>query len=282
MKPSEIRNFVFNKGAFGYKVEEVENCLNDIADFVELMQKEYNDAQKELQELRSRTSSLQEDEDSVKQIIISAQRLSSTVASEAKAKAKELVDSAQRERDQTLADATVKSKAIISEAEQKAREIERDIIGDSQRLAREAELKSKMEEERLAKLKSEVSGFKTSLLTIYKKHLQHLDMLTQLSESGGELQESVKENEDMTEISSTGNPFPIDEEKTQDSSQINEDDRKTVKTTPFKITITEKKPASDMQSEPSQSSADHQKQEDEKFHSRFGELEFGSHTDPEE
>lgn len=282
MKPSEIRNFVFNKGAFGYRVEEVENCLNDIADFVELMQKEYNDAQKDLQELRSRASSLQEDEDSVKQIIISAQRLSSTVASEAKAKAKELVDSAQRERDQALADATVKSKAIISEAEQKAREIERDIIGDSQRLAREAELKSKMEEERLVKLKSEVSEFKTSLLNIYKKHLQNLDMLTQLSESGGKLQESVEENEDMSDISSSENQFPIHEEKAQESSQPSEEDRKTVKTTPFKITITEKKPTSDMHKEPSQPSADYQKQEDERFHSRFGKLEFGSHTDLEE
>lgn len=288
MKPSEIRSFIFDKGAFGYKPEEVENCLNDIADFVESMQKEYAQAQKEIQELKDRMNHLHEDEESIKQIIVSAQRLSSTVTNEAKDKAQEMMDNAKKESERILAEAAEKSKTIVSEAEERAKRIEKELVEAPKKMAQEAEAKANAEEKRLHTLQKEVSEFKASLLTLYKKHL---DLVTQLPEK--EEPAPKKESEEVAskgkEISSTAPVAPAAQKieainempKPKEETAAKKVEKEAVKPTPFKITITEKKPKEKDPLEESKQDSLRQMKEDEKFHSRFGELKFGSNFSKE-
>ena len=293
MKPSEIRNFIFDKGAFGYKPEEVENCLNDIADFVESMQNEYAQAQKEIQELKDRMNHLREDEESIKQIIISAQRLSTTVTNEAKDKANEMTDNAKKESERILAQATEKAKTIVSEAEERARRIEKEIVEVPQKMAREAEAKADAEEKKFNTLQKEVSEFKASLLTLYKKHL---DLITQLPEKE-EFEPKKEVSEEATDkeakeagASVTATETPV-VKKTETPVEPNvkegvvssgkKEEKEAAKPAPFKITITEKKPKEKDPMEESKQASFRQMKEDEKFHSRFGELKFGSNLNKE-
>lgn len=288
MKPSEIRNFIFDKGAFGYKTEEVENCLNDIADFVESMQKEYAQAQKEIQELKDRMNHLREDEESIKQIIVNAQRLSSTVTNEAKDKAQEILDSAKKESEQILAEAAEKSKTILSEAEERAKRIEEELVEAPKKMAQEAEMKASAEENKLHTMQKEVADFKASLLTLYK---QHLDLITQLPEAEevSAKKESEKvENKDKE--STSAKPASTAARKTQtqvepkpkeDKAAVKKEEKEAVKSAPFKITITEKNPKEKDAVETSKQTSLQKMKEDEKFHSRFGELKFGSNLSKE-
>lgn len=307
MKANEIKNKSFDKSAFGYKTDEVHEYLSEVAVYAELMERKVADLTNQIASLNKKLDEYRADEESMKSIIVSAQKVSSSVLNEAKGKAAAMTEEAENKKNAMLAEATMKTTAMISEAEDKSKKMVADATVKAARIAKEAEessnsmlenakSKAAVEEAKLKRMQKEVSSFKSTLLSIYKTHL---DLITKLPE----IKESPKEEPRSSESESATEPNKAQKTTVEQPKQVNTavelkptekpEAKKTVevlsseskeeiakkmekenmgKTTvfdnksPFKITITEKETTPE------------KKAEKPDFKSRFGELKFGENS----
>lgn len=295
MKSEDIRNFAFDKGAFGYKVEEVTACLQDIAAYAQELEHQNESLEQELSSLREKLSRLEEDEESVKQIIVSAQKLSSTVVSDAKVKAEELLSDAQAQSRSIIEKANQKSQLLISDATQKAETVEKESIESARAISIQLKKEADLESKRLQKMKGEVSAFKSNLLSLYKSHLDLISKLPEQEidikhhafdvdqEKGKISKESKNDNKneekilDKETISSEQQGAKIKESTMNDETKttvFNLNHKGEEKVSPFKITITEKDASETSYKKVSEEN--HNNKSD--FKSRFGELKFGENA----
>ena len=143
--PNEIMNKQFNKTmGFGYKIDDVEHYLSDVASYVAQLQDEKKDLEKKLEILADKLEEYRQDEDSLRTALLGAQKLGDGVIRESKTKA-EII----------MRDATIKAEKMIDTAQQK---IEQEQIA-------------------LARMQKEVANFKSRLLALYKQHLELISAL---------------------------------------------------------------------------------------------------------
>ena len=142
--PNDIRNKVFEKVKTGYRVEEVQPFLNDIATQIEALTYEKADLQTKLEILAEKLEQYREDEDSLRAALIGAQKLGDSVVRDSKRKAESII-----------AQATRKSEEMIADAQNS---INRETIA-------------------LNKMQVEVAKFKSHILTLYKKHIELIQEL---------------------------------------------------------------------------------------------------------
>ena len=154
---SEIKSKKFEKSAFGYKVEDVENFLNDIIDTITAIENEKAETEKKLVVLASKIEEYRNEEDSLRQALLGAQKLGDSILKEAKNRA-EII----------MRDATIKSENIV-------KNVKDDV---------------KREEVILNKMKREVDSFRSKMLTMYNSHI---DMIKSLPEIEREAAEEIKE-----------------------------------------------------------------------------------------
>ena len=161
MTGREIKEKKFDKAAmFGYKAEEVELFLAEIAQEFDNINKEKAVLEKKIEILAERIEEYRKDEDSMKEALLGAQRLGNTVVTEAQEKAEKL-----------LAEAQEKADHMIKEAEKTAA---KTVSG--------TKIQIEKEQQTLLKMQKEVSNFKARLLTIYKSHLDLITSLPELEE----------------------------------------------------------------------------------------------------
>lgn len=171
----QINEVSFGKAGFsGYKPEDVDNFIDEVAASFQQLENERNEAVKHAQELAVQNSELaaknaeiteklailaqkveayRADEDGIKEVLISAQRLAKESIQEAKNKAEVILqdakDSAQKIADDAKLEATVAAKEYTAQTEAKREELE--------------------------EMKRQVSAFRSSLLEMYKKHLEDIN-----------------------------------------------------------------------------------------------------------
>lgn len=267
----EIKEFNFDKGAFGYKVEEVNACLQDISNYVASLEKKISDMESELKSLQQANERLTNNEESVKDIIISAQKFSSTILGEAKLKAKDMLEDAEQKSLAMTSEGTEKSEKIIAEATEKSKSISAVAKQDADK-----------EAARLKELQKQVSDFKAKLLSIYKAHL---DIITKMPEDKKSHEAKAPVSNLNSVISEPKKDFQsksktetqeeviIPNEK-QNISLSSKPSSENSKSSNFKITITENKPEKSSTHETKEKT----KKFDDKFASKFGELKFGEHA----
>ena len=157
MTTQDIRDQKFDKAAFGYKPEEVEQFLEQICAYIEGLEGEKKVMEKKMAVLADKIEEYRKDEDSMKEALIGAQRLGQNVVAEAKQKAEEL-----------LTQSKAQAEAILTEAKNKANQTVNNV-----------KVQVEQEEKNLIRMQKEVSNCKSKLLTIYKSHL---DLITSLPE----------------------------------------------------------------------------------------------------
>lgn len=140
----EIRQITFEKVMRGYRPEDVESFMENIADEFEALEKEKRDLEEKLYLLAEKVEQYKAEEESIKTTLINAQRLGESIVSDARVKA-----------DNVIREATIKKNDIISSAYN-------EIEGT---------------EEVLNRLKKEVSDFKRTILSLYKTHIESLSTL---------------------------------------------------------------------------------------------------------
>ncbi len=165
MDPNEIAQITFEKHRMvGYDPEDVEAYLGELAQGVAKLLDENKSLETKLQILAERVKEYRKDEDSIKEVLISAQKRYNELVNEGQAKADELIRQAQAQAE--------------------------SIVGNTHETI-------ESEKEELVRVQQEVTAFKSKLLSLYK---QHLDLITALPEIKQEEQEAPQPKEEAPEM----------------------------------------------------------------------------------
>ena len=137
----DINNKRFEQARPGYKPEEVDDFLREIALQISQYQKDKEETEKKIAVLVESVREYKKDEDALKDALIGAQKQGRAVVAEA-----------QEQAEKILADARAKADEIIGST------------------------KVQLEKEKrcLVKMQQEVSDFKANLLNMYKQHLEQI------------------------------------------------------------------------------------------------------------
>ena len=160
---NQINEKKFEKSALGYKPESVDSFLFEISEEYKTVVEENKQLQAKIKVLAEKVQEYREQEDSLRDTLLTAQRLGDSLLKESKAKA-----------DVIIKDATVKAEKIIENAQKKL---------EGEQLA-------------LTRIQREVAGFKTRLMSLYKTHIELISALPDYEEPKDE---EVSEVETTTE-----------------------------------------------------------------------------------
>lgn len=182
----EINEVSFGKAGFsGYKPEDVDNFIDKVAaSFQELLTErdtaikqteelaalnselaaKNSDSQRKLSLLAQKVETYRSDEEGIKEAIISAQRMSKIMVQEAEQKAADIVH-----------EARAQAEAKLLEANEEARRITQNAESDAAKAAKEYAGLAETKKAELEEIKKQVTAFRSSLLEMYKKHLECID-----------------------------------------------------------------------------------------------------------
>ncbi len=187
LTPNDISNKRFEKSPFGgYKPEEVDSFLSEIAMSYERLYEEKEAAEEKMEVLAEKLEEYRANEDSLRTVLIGAQKLGDNIIRDSKAKAE----------------------VIISDAEGRVKQV-----------FSESEGKIDKERETLAMLQKETAEFKKRLIAMYKQHLELISLMPEAEESKPEEQPE----EVPAEASETAEE-PV-EEKTEIAAADPEEDK---------------------------------------------------------
>ncbi len=139
--PHELKNKVFNKAVRGYNCSEVEEYIEFLLDQYTELYRENSDLKSELHMTKVKYSELHNDEDSIRAVIIKAQKLGESIVQQAKNEAGNIINSAKG-----------KCQEKIDEAEQK-------VISSQQEIE---------------KIKSLAEDYRNKL---YNQYIEHIKLL---------------------------------------------------------------------------------------------------------
>ena len=149
LTPNDISSKKFEKSAFGYKPEDVDNFLSEVLNSYSAVYAEKEAAEEKLEVLAEKLEEYRSNEDSLRTVLMGAQKLGENIVRDSKAKAEVI-----------LADAENQVKQVFAESESK-------II---------------KEKETLVTLQKETADFKKQLLAMYRQHLELISLMPENNE----------------------------------------------------------------------------------------------------
>lgn len=185
----DINNKKFEQTRPGYKPEEVDDFLREIALQITQMQKDKEEIEKKIEVLVESVREYKKDEDALKDALIGAQKQGRAVVQEAHENA-----------DKIIAEAHVKSE---------------EIIGNTR-------VQLEKEKHCLAKMQQEVSDFKQNLLTMYKAHLEQITSIPEFEDESEEEAPTPTAVEEKPAEQPKAEPAPVNMEATRvvDTSSV--------------------------------------------------------------
>lgn len=146
----EIREVSFRRaGKNGYNAADVDAFIDDVTDTVEQLLAEKNDCMRKMDILANKIEQYREDEETVRNALLTSQKLSDTKIKEAQDKADYLIKSAER-----------KSRAILTEAE----------------------MATEREKDKFEALHAETAKLRSEIIALYKKHLAMVEEMPKESD----------------------------------------------------------------------------------------------------
>lgn len=188
MKAKDINGQRFEKAAFGYKQEDVDGFLNELAADYAQLEKDNEDINAKLQVLADKVREYRKDEEAVKDALLFAQKEGHRVVTEANEKAEEMLKNAKIESEKMISDATMDSKKAIAEIKDEL----------------------KREQKNLSYLQKQVSAFKKNLFDMYKSHLEMISSMPQVDEEDEDESEETEVPE-VPEVQAEAKPQDIKE-----------------------------------------------------------------------
>lgn len=185
----DINNKKFEQTRPGYKPEEVDDFLREIALQITQMQKDKEEIEKKIEVLVESVREYKKDEDALKDALIGAQKQGRAVVQEAHENA-----------DKIIAEAHVKAEGIIGNTR----------------------VQLEKEKHCLAKMQQEVSDFKQNLLTMYKAHLEQITSIPEFEDESEEEAPAPTAVEEKPAKQPKAEPAPVNMEATRvvDTSSV--------------------------------------------------------------
>ncbi len=131
----------FDKATFGYKPEDVDDFLREVAMTIAQLQKDKEETEKKMEVLVDKVREYKSDEEALKAALIGAQK---------------------------------QGRLVIAEAEETAKKIIADANYEADRIVGSTRIDIVKEKECLARMQQEVSDFKSNLLEMYREHLEKI------------------------------------------------------------------------------------------------------------
>lgn len=156
----DVRNKKFEKAAFGYKQEEIDEFFSQLEAELDEMERERAEANNKIQILADKVREYMRDEDALKDALLMAQKQGHQVLNAANEKAEQIIAEAQAKAD-ALEDEAVRQHAVAMEKNKE--EILR-------------------EKENLRIAHQQVSDFKRQLFDLYKEHLELISTMPEEDE----------------------------------------------------------------------------------------------------
>ena len=158
----DVRHVTDDKAFQGYRREDVDDYLKQVAQAMDDLAAQNDDLQKKLVMLAQRIEKYRTMENSLSTSMINAQRMGENVIREANQKAEEIIHRANLRGDDIIRDAN----ELLQKASDRADEIENE--ANEKRLAEEREYD---------RVRLEVTRFKADVLNLYRSHVEALSRL---------------------------------------------------------------------------------------------------------
>lgn len=160
----DVRNKRFEKVAFGYKQEEINEFFAQLEAELDEMERERAESNNKIQILADKVREYMKDEDALKDALLGAQKQGHQVIAEAREKADAIIAEAQAKADSLVDEATKQHQEAM---EKNRAEIDR-------------------EKEALIVAQQQVADFKKSLFDMYKSHLELISSMPESYEEENE------------------------------------------------------------------------------------------------
>ncbi len=148
---NDIRNVEFETDKRGYIIEDVRAFLAQIADQIDALMAERMDYENRVNSIAIKMEEYRNDEETLKNALIAAQKMSDTLVREAKQKAD----------------------AIIEEAK-----------ADAERISAKAVLQAEESKETIKLMKKDINAFRSEILNLYNSHLTAIGLVPSFDEAG--------------------------------------------------------------------------------------------------
>lgn len=177
----EIRDVKFSKSVGGYKQEEVDILLDKIeADYAQF-ERTIKEFQAKVDSLDKENEELKVSQNSIQNVLLSAQNLADRIVSEAKEKSDEIINNAES----NIAIITAREKELATTFELKAQERKSALEKELSDMVNKAQYKADAitaaandsvarQQVLFDKLKMEITAFKAGVTAKYKEHLEIL------------------------------------------------------------------------------------------------------------
>ncbi len=184
LNSSEIKKIKFSKSMGGFKQEEVEIFLDKIEADLAHYERIIKELQAKNEELVNEVAELKESQNSIQNVLLSAQRLADRIVGEAKEKSEEIVKNAES----NISVITAREKELATTFELKAQERKANLEKELNDMISKAQLKAdsittaaenSVARQQLLfdKLKIEIAAFKAGITSKYKEHLEVLSTI---------------------------------------------------------------------------------------------------------
>jgi DivIVA domain-containing protein len=190
MGAKEIMARKFEMVLRGYKTEEVEEFLREVSLDFSRLQKENDELEKKLEVLANKIREYREDEDTLKDALLGAQRQGNALIADSKRKAAEIIEDTENKRDAMLKKAEEDRQALQDRGEaqiKSAQEEAKDIIDKANwkaaEIEREMNMRTDVQKEILHRTSTEIEQFKQRVLSEYKKHIDSVEKIAETCEN---------------------------------------------------------------------------------------------------
>ncbi len=167
MTAQDIREKRFEKAAWGYRPEDIDEFLSQLEATFQEIDNEREESNRKIQILAEKVREYMKDEEALKDALLGAQKQGHQVVAEANEKAAQILDKAKEEAAVLLDEATRQHEIAM---EKNRAEIAR-------------------EQEALVQAKKMVADFKRSLFDMYKSHLE---MISAMPEADDDAEDAVE------------------------------------------------------------------------------------------
>lgn len=168
---NDIKDRKFEKAAFGYKQEDIDDFLSELIAEFEEIDAEREDLHSKIQILADKVREYRQDEEALKDALLGAQKQGHHVIAEAQEKAEAIISDAKAQAQALIDEATVQHEAAM---EKNRAEIEK-------------------EKQNLIDAQKQVSEFKKMLFDMYKSHLEMISAMPEIEIDDDETDKNASE-----------------------------------------------------------------------------------------
>lgn len=258
---NDIRTCVFSRAGRGYKIQDVDDFLEEAADSMEHLQKENEELIRKLEVLADRIQEYRNDEDSIRSALLTAQKSADRILKEATEQKETIVVDARQQAEDMLRLSHDKSVAIATETKERATEVLAEAKEKASRLLLEAKQKSedmlaeavegcRAEKKYLDFLKEQEKNFRQEIVEMYKKQFELLkrgpELVKELDQSMAETEEPVtvhhveaeeSAEEVMTETAELVMDETVEEPVEETISDVTEEEEEPIYSSPEDILL---------------------------------------------